>query len=160
MKEIPSTGIKIISQNKRAFFDYEILERFEAGISLKGSEVKSLRVGRCSIVESYISKSSDTDELQLVNCYIPDYKQSSFFKHEEKRHRKLLLHKMQIIRIIQSISKKGTTAIPLKMYFKNGMVKIEIALAKGKTNVDKRQDIKEKDWKREQAKVIKQFNIK
>ncbi|MDR2008440.1 MAG: SsrA-binding protein SmpB [Alphaproteobacteria bacterium] len=155
-----NTGaVKILAQNRRATFDYEITERFEAGVVLKGSEVKSLRDGRGSIAEGYILKRG-SGELELVNTFIPVLKQSSYFTHEEKRPRKLLLHKKEIIKILNFIAKKGYTAIPIKLYLKKGLVKLEIGLGKGKTNVDKRQDIKEKDWKREQAKVIKQYNVK
>ncbi len=150
---------KVLSQNRRVTFDYQILERFEAGIVLKGSEVKSLRAGRSSIGESYIHKKG-VDELELVNASIPPYMQSSYFSHEEKRSRKLLLHKKEILKILNFISKKGYTAVPIKLYLKAGLVKIEFGLAKGKNEVDKRHTIKERDWKREQSKLIKQYNIK
>lgn len=156
----PKPAYKVLAQNRRATFDYEITERFEAGIALTGSEVKSLRAGRSSIGESYIHKRG-VDELELVNASIPLYLQASHFaSHEEKRPRKLLLHKREIIKILNFISKKGYTAVPIKLYLKGGLVKVELGLAKGKNEVDKRQTIKERDWKREQSKVIKQYNIK
>ncbi|MCL2566802.1 MAG: SsrA-binding protein SmpB [Alphaproteobacteria bacterium] len=159
MNQNKTAGVKILAQNRRATFDYTIEERFEAGIALKGSEVKSLRDGRGSIAEGYIVKRG-TGELELVNTFIPVLKQTAYFMHEEKRPRKLLLHKKEIIKILNFIAKKGYTAIPIKLYLKKGLVKLEIGLGKGKTNVDKRQDIKEKDWKREQGQLIKQYNIK
>ena len=159
-KKNDSNGINIISKNRRAFFDYEVLDTFEAGISLQGSEVKSLRLGRCSIGESYIDRIGSSLELELVNSSIVEYIYANNFGHEERRKRKLLLHKKEILQIIQGISRKGYTCIPLKMYFKGGRAKIEIALARGKNDADKRQDIKERDWRREQAKVIKDYNIK
>ncbi len=151
---------KVISNNRRAKFDYQILETFEAGIALLGSEVKSLRLGRSSIAEAYIGRINNKYELELVNSSISSYKNAAHFDHDEKRNRKLLLHKKEIIKIINSITKKGYTSIPLRLYFKGGLVKIEICLAKGKDNFDKRNSIKEKDWKREQSKIIKQYNIK
>jgi SsrA-binding protein len=150
---------KVLAQNRRATFDYEIIERFEAGIVLMGSEVKSLRAGRSSVGESYINKKG-VSELELVNASIPPYMQSSYFSHEDRRPRKLLMHKKEILKILNFISKKGYTAIPIKLYLKGGLVKMELGLAKGKNEVDKRQTIKERDWKREQSKVIKQYNIK
>ncbi|MFL1781146.1 SsrA-binding protein [Candidatus Hepatincolaceae symbiont of Richtersius coronifer] len=151
--------IKVISQNRKALFNYEIISKFEAGLSLLGSEVKTLRLGRCSIGESYISI-GHKGELEVVNCSIPAYAQAAYFNHEERRPRKLLLNKKEIIKIKEGIAKKGFTAISLKIYFKKGKAKLEIALAKGKTNYDKRQDLKEKDWKREESKTIKEYNIK
>ncbi|MDR0484517.1 MAG: SsrA-binding protein SmpB [Alphaproteobacteria bacterium] len=159
MNKNKAESVKILAQNRRATFDYAISERFEAGIALKGSEVKSLREGRASIAEGYILRRG-TNELELVNSYIPVLKQTAYFMHEEKRSRKLLLHKKEIMKILNFISKKGYTAIPIKLYLKKGLIKLEIGLAKGKTEVDKRQTIKERDWKREQAQVIKQYNIK
>jgi SsrA-binding protein len=153
-------NIKIIAQNKRAFFDYEILDRYEAGLVLTGAEVKSLRLGKCSINESYIDKTHEF-ELVLVNASITSQSTVTVFsKFEERRNRKLLLHKKEIFKIIDGISKKGFTAVPLKLYFKKGRAKIEIALARGKNNYDKRHDIKSKDLKREQAKTFKNYNIK
>ncbi len=155
-----NTQYKIISNNKRAFFDYTILDKFEAGISLLGSEVKSLRQGKCSISESYIAKLNDS-ELELVNSHIASYSFANRFGHDERRNRKLLLHKSEIYKIISAISMKGCTAVPLKIYFNSkGLVKLEIAIANGKNTVDKRHSIKEKDWKREQSRTIKEYNIK
>ncbi|UQY80143.1 SsrA-binding protein [Candidatus Hepatincola sp. Av] len=150
---------KIVAQNRRAYFDYEISDTFEAGLILLGSEIKSVRAGRCSIAESYIAYNKQGD-LELINASIPAYSSSSYFNHEERRSRKLLLHKKEISKIISLISKKGFSAIPIKLYFKKGFLKLEMGIGKGKNLVDKRQDIKAKDWKREQAKTIKNYNIK
>lgn len=151
----------IIAQNRKALYNYEIVEKYEAGIVLLGSEVKTLRNGTCSLQESYIAGNND-HEIELINCYIAEYKYTpKSFNHNEKRHKKLLLHKSEINKIRSQITRKGFTAIPLKMYFnKKGLVKLEIALAKGKSDIDKRQTIKEREWKREQAKLLKNNNIK
>lgn len=154
-----SIRYKIVAQNRRAYFDYEISDTFEAGLILLGSEIKSVRAGRCSIAESYIAYNKQGD-LELINASITPYSSSSYFNHEERRPRKLLLHKKEISKIISLISKKGFTAIPIKVYLKKGFLKLEMGVGKGKNLVDKRQDIKAKDWKREQAKVIKNYNIK
>jgi SsrA-binding protein len=150
---------KLIANNKRATFDYEIISKFEAGIALLGSEVKSLRLSKCSINESYIDK-TNKNELELVNASISEYKNAYIEQHSERRNRKLLLHKAEINKIINAISKKGLTAIPLKIYFKNGKVKLELAIARGKSNYNKKNSLKEKDIKKEQAKSFKEFNLK
>jgi SsrA-binding protein len=150
---------KVVCQNRKANFEYEIITKFEAGIVLVGSEVKSIRLGKCSINESYISKANN-NELELVNSSVSEYPNASLFQHEQRRNRKLLLHKQEINKIINAISKKGLTAIPLKVYLKNGKVKLEIAIARGKNMVDKKQSLKEKDIKREQLKSFKEYNLK
>jgi SsrA-binding protein len=154
-----SSAIKIIAQNRRAGFDYALKDHFEAGIVLLGSEVKMLRLGRCSIAESYVSYNKD-GYLELINVSIPSNNQLAIFSHEERRPRKLLLHKKEILKIKQELSKKGLTAVPVKLYFKRGLAKLDFAIAGGKTNVDKRQVLKEKAWKKEQSQVIKNFNVK
>lgn len=154
-----ATRYKIVAQNRRAYFDYEISDTFEAGLVLLGSEIKSVRAGRCSIAESYIAYNKQGD-LELINASIPPYLSSSYFNHEERRPRKLLLHQKEINKIISLISKKGFSAIPIKLYFRKGFLKLEMGVGKGKNVVDKRQDIKAKDWKREQAKIIKNYKIK
>lgn len=146
--------MKIISTNRKATFNYFIEEKFEAGIMLTGSEVKSLRAGRISIEESYVGEIKG--ELHLLNCNIGKYAESGRFNHEEKRPRKLLLHTRQINKLLGSIQKKGYTIIALKLYFnERNRAKIEIALATGKKLFDKRATAKERDWQREKARLLR-----
>lgn len=140
-------GIKIITENKKARFNYQILETFEAGLVLMGSEVKSIREGNISLSESYISFKNMEAYLQGAN--IKPYKSSSYNNHEPERLRKLLLHKLELHKISGKIDEKGLTAVPLKMYFKDGRIKLEIGLGKGKKMHDKRESIKERDVKRQ-----------
>jgi SsrA-binding protein len=146
---------KIIAKNKKANFDFFITEKLEAGIMLKGSEVKSLRLGGSSIAESYADNVEG--ELFLVNSYIKEYEGSgNYLQHEPKRIRKLLLHKKELQKYIGAISKKGITIVPLELYFDNkGKAKILLGIAEGKKQHDKRATIKEKDWKREQGRILK-----
>ena len=146
-------GLKIISNNRKARFNYFFLEFFEAGIVLKGSEVKSLRNGRANIAESYALDMSG--ELYLVNSHIPTYKESSYDNHDPKRNRKLLFKKREINKLIGRINREGFTLIPTKLYFKKGKAKIQIAVAKGKKQYDKRQVKKRKDWNREKARYFR-----
>ena len=141
------SGLKIISNNRKAKFNYFFTEFFEAGIVLYGSEVKSLRDGRANISESYAF--DNKGEIYLVNSHIPSYKESSYNDHEPIRNRKLLLNKKEISKLIGKIHREGYTLIPTKLYFKKGKAKIEIAVAKGKKHYDKRQAIKKRDWNRE-----------
>ncbi|MEJ5304341.1 MAG: SsrA-binding protein SmpB [Ignavibacteria bacterium] len=133
--------------NKRAEHDYFILNRYEAGIALKGTEVKSLRQGKANFLDSYVDFING--EAYLVNMHISEYTQGNRFNHEEKRKRKLLLKKNEILKLQQKVKEKGYTVIPLRAYVKNGKIKIEIALARGKKMYDKRESIAEKDLKRE-----------
>lgn len=145
---------KIITQNRKALFNYFIEERFEGGIILKGSEVKSLRLGKSSIEDSHAT--SEGGELYLYNCYIAEYEKASRFNHLSRRPRKLLLRSHEIKRIISRIKLKGFTLIALSLYFdKKNNVKVELALAKGKKLYDKRQSIKDKDLKREHSRSSK-----
>jgi SsrA-binding protein len=138
--------LKIISRNKKATFNYFIEETFEAGIVLKGSEVKSLREGKTNIEDSHADYSKG--ELTLFNCYIAEYEKANQFNHNARRPRALLLHKKEIRKIIRKIKIKGYTLIALSMYFnEKNKVKLELGIAKGKKLYDKREDIKEKDWK-------------
>jgi len=149
-KEFP--GQKVICLNRKASFNYFFLEFLEAGISLKGSEVKSIRDGKSSIADSYaIDKAG---EIFLINSHIPSYKQSSYNDHEPKCDRKLLLKKKEINKLIGRMHKDGLTLVPTKMYFQKGKVKIQIALGKGKKIYDKRQVKKKRDWSREQARIF------
>ena len=152
MKAKSAFGKKIICLNRKASFNYFFHEVIEAGISLRGSEVKSLRDGKGSIADSYaIDKMG---EIFLINSHIPLYKQSSYNNHDPKSDRKLLLNKKEINKLIGKINQEGLTIIPTKMYFLKGKVKVEIAVAKGKKLYDKRQVKKTRDWNREKAKLL------
>ena len=146
-------GLKIISNNRKARFNYFFKEFYEAGICLKGSEVKSLRVGKANISESYAY--DNNGEIFLVNSHIPSYKESSYNNHNPKRNRKLLLNKREINKLIGKINIEGLTLIPTRLYFKNGKAKVEIAVAKGKKQYDKRQTKKKRDWNREKARFFR-----
>ena len=149
-KEFP--GQKIICLNRKASFNYFFLELLEAGIALKGSEVKSIRDGKASIADSY---ATDKDgEIFLINSHIPSYKQSSYNNHEPKSDRKLLLKRKEINKLIGRIHQEGLTLIPTRLYFQKGKVKIQIALGKGKKIYDKRQVKKNRDWNREKARIF------
>lgn len=146
---------RTVARNRRATHDYFVDERFEAGVVLQGSEVKSLREGRGNINEAYATEQGG--ELFLVNAYIPDYGPARQFGHETRRPRKLLLHRREIARLAGAIQKKGQTLIPLALYFNpRGIAKIELGLARGKRQYDKRHAIKERDWKREQERLLKE----
>jgi SsrA-binding protein len=153
MKKKTNPGLKIISYNRKAKFNYSFKELFEAGIVLNGSEVKSLREGRVNIAESYAF--DNHGEIFLVNSNISSYKQSSYNNHNPNRNRKLLLNKKEINKLIGRINREGYTLIPTKMYFKKGKAKIEIAVAKGKREYDKRHTKKKKDWDREKARIFR-----
>ena len=143
------SGLKIISSNRKARFNYFFKEFFEAGIVLMGSEVKSLRDGKANISESYAFDIGG--EIFLVNSHIPSYKESSYNNHDPKRNRKLLLNKREINKLMGRVNREGFTLIPTKLYFKKGKAKVEIAVAKGKKQYDKRQVKKKRDWNREKA---------
>lgn len=136
--------IKIIVKNKRAGFDFSLYERYEAGIALQGTEVKSLRLGKVSLTEAYIRIDSQ-NEAWVYNINIPHYEQGNRFNHEENRKRKLLLHKKEIENILQEVKTQKLTIIPTMIYFSKGRIKLEMALAKGKKLHDKRQDQATKD---------------
>jgi len=153
MNRKTKSGLKIISVNRKASFNYFFNEFLEAGLVLKGSEIKSLRVGKANISESYAV--DDKGEIFLVNSHIPMYKESSYTNHEPKRNRKLLLNKREINKLIGRINREGYTLIPTKLYFKKGKAKIEIAVAKGKRQYDKRQVKKKRDWNREKARYFR-----
>ena len=146
-------GLKIISNNRKAKFNYFFREFFEAGIELKGSEVKSLRAGKANISESYAY--NHNGEIYLINSHIPSYKESSYNNHAPNRNRKLLLNKREINKLIGRINREGFTLIPTKLYFKKGKAKIEIAVGKGKKQYDKRQVKKKQDWNREKARFFR-----
>lgn len=146
---------KIIQQNIKAYFDYFIEDKYEAGISLKGSEVKSVKEGKISIKDSYCG--IDDGEIYLKNCFITPYEKGSFFNPDGKRARKLLLHRYEIDKIIGKIREKGFTLVPTKVYFKGNKVKVEIALAKGKHTYDKRASIKERELIKKAERQIKEL---
>jgi len=146
---------KIVAENRRARYEYFVEERFEAGIELKGTEVKSLRTGQGSIAESYATV--DGDELWLINSHIPEYGAGSWMNHEPRRRRKLLLRGREIDKLQGAITRQGLTVVPLSVYFNSrGRAKVELALARGKKVHDKRETIKERDWKREQGRLMRQ----
>ena len=156
MQQKAFSGQKIICLNRKASFNYFFIELLEAGISLKGSEVKSLRDGKGSIADSYAV--DNNGELYLINSHIPLYRQSSYNNHDPKGDRKLLLNKREINKLIGKINQEGLTLIPTKLYFVKGKVKVEIAVAKGKKLYDKRQVKKTRDWNREKERVLSKNN--
>jgi SsrA-binding protein len=148
-------GIKIVSENRRARYDYELMQFFEAGLELKGSEVKSLRVGHINLAESYAAMKGK--ELYLINSNIPEYREANRFNHEQKRPRKLLLHAKEIDRLAVGVLREGLTIVALKMFFNaRGRVKVDIALARGKKVVDKRETIKLRDWNRDKSRLLRE----
>ena len=151
----PISTFKVIADNRRARFDYFLENSIEAGLQLTGTEVKSLRLGRANIAESYVSIENG-DELCLINADIPIYTQANRFNHEPRRVRKLLLHRKEISRLMVSVQREGLTIIPTKLYFNDkGLVKLQIALAKGKKNHDKREATAERDWNRDKARLMR-----
>lgn len=147
-----------VALNKRAKFEYEILETFEAGIMLEGSEVKSLRLGQASINEAYVGPKDG--EILAFNINIPEYQQAGrHLQHDPKRTRKLLLHKGEVHKLMGSVAKEGLTIVPLDLYFNNkGLAKLKIALARGKKLHDKRETEKKRDWGRDKARIMKMKN--
>ena len=146
--------IKVVAENRKARFNYVIEDTIEAGISLTGTEVKSIRSGKSTIAESYAD--SKNGELWLINANIPEYLQANRFNHEPRRPRKLLLHKRQINKLIGAVEREGMTLIPLKLYFnEQGRAKLELALAKGKKLHDKRESEKKRDWSREKGRLLR-----
>ncbi|MGA1861721.1 SsrA-binding protein SmpB [Deferribacter thermophilus] len=151
--------MKVLATNKKAYHDYEIIEKYEAGIVLKGTEVKSAKNGRINLRDSFIR--INNGEAFLLNCHISPYEQGNIMNHDPTRTRKLLLHKREISRLAGKVQEKGLTLVPLKVYLKNNLVKVEIALAKGKKLHDKRESIKKKDLDREISRTLKnKFKIK
>lgn len=147
-------GRRVVAQNRRAFHDYSVEERFEAGLQLTGTEVKSLREGRATIGEAHAGEMGG--ELWLFNAYIPEYHGGNRFNHETRRPRKLLLRGREIARLFGAVRREGMTLIPLSLYFTpRGWAKVELGLAKGKKSHDKRQAIKERDWQREKQRLMR-----
>jgi len=153
MNQKTKSGLKIISNNRKARYNYFFSEFFEAGVVLKSSEVKSLRYGKANISESYAL--DHKGEIFLINSHIPAYKESSYNNHEPNRNRKLLLNKKEINKLIGRVNREGFTLIPTKFYFRKGKAKVEIAVAKGKKQYDKRQVKKKRDWNRERARYFR-----
>jgi len=148
------TADNVAAQNRKARHDFSIEENFEAGIQLVGTEVKSLRAGRATITESYASP--EDGELYLINAYIPEYESSGHFGHQPRRPRKLLLHKREIAKLLIAINRKGMTLVPLSIYFnERGLAKVNLGLGRGKQKSDKRADVKERDWKRDKARLMR-----
>jgi SsrA-binding protein len=145
------TGRKAIASNRRARHDYSIMDTYEAGIVLTGTEVKSLRAGRASMSDAYAS--IEGGEVYLRNLHIPEYSQGTWTNHEPRRTRKLLLHRGEITKLIGKTQESGLTLVPLQLYFSDGKVKVEIALARGKRDYDKRQDMAKRDAQREIARA-------
>lgn len=153
----PTEGRKLIANNKKAYFDYFIEDKYEAGIVLCGTEVKSLRMGKCSIKESYIR--IENNEVFACNMNITPYEKGNIFNKDPLRPKKLLLHKTEINKLSAAIAQKGYTLVPLQVYIDKSLVKVEIGLARGKKLYDKRQDIAKKDQTRDAQKEFKNKNI-
>jgi SsrA-binding protein len=152
----PDPNFKIVADNRRARYNYEIGEKFEAGIALTGTEVKSLRTGKATIAESYAGVDR-AGEMWLYNANIPEYAAGNRFNHEPKRRRKLLLKGREISKLAQGVEREGMTVVPLRLYFNpRGRAKIEIALAKGKQMHDKRETEKKRDWAREKGRLMRE----
>ena len=146
---------KLIADNRRARFDYFLEEKVEAGIMLTGTEVKALREGRANIAESYVGVKGR--DLALINAHIPEYGPANRFNHEPRRQRKLLLHRKQIDKLIGAAQRESRTLVPTRLYFNDkGLVKLEVALAKGKKEHDKRATEAERDWKRDQGRLMRE----
>lgn len=145
--------MKVVTQNKKAFHDYFILDTYEAGIELKGTEIKSVRLGHVNLKDAFIRFKND--EAFIENMHIAPYEQGNIFNHEPLRNRKLLLHKKQIKKLQREVKENGLTVVPTKLYFNTSKLKVEIALARGKKLYDKRQDLKVKDAKRDMERALK-----
>lgn len=150
-------NIKLIANNKKAYFDYFIEDKYEAGIALAGTEVKSLRMGKCSIKESYIR--IENGEVFIYNMHISPYEKGNIFNKDPLRVRKLLMHRHEINKLAGRVTQKGYTLVPLQIYFKGSLVKVEVGLARGKKLYDKREDIAKKDQRREAEKDFKVKNL-
>ena len=154
-KKNASDNFRAIAENRKARFNYEILDTFEAGIELKGTEVKSLRLGKSNIAESYAA--ANDDQLYLYNAYIPEYLQANRFNHETRRPRRLLMHRREINRLIGAVQRDGMTLVPLKLYFnQRGRAKLQLALARGKKIHDKRATEAKRDWERDKARLMRE----
>jgi SsrA-binding protein len=154
MASKPERRFKVVAENRRARFNYEVGETFEAGIALTGSEVKSLRAGKATIAESYADARGG--EMWLINANIPEYLQAGRFNHTPKRARKLLLHEREINKLTGAVEREGMTIVPLKLYFnERGRAKVELALGRGKKLHDKRETLKKRSWDREKGRLMR-----
>ncbi|QRM54811.1 SsrA-binding protein SmpB [Sinorhizobium sp. BG8] len=154
VKAKPTTVKKIVAENRKARFNYEIVDTYEAGLVLTGTEVKSLREGKANIAESYAS--DEGGEIWLINSYLPEYLQANRFNHETRRRRKLLLSKREMHKLQTAVNREGMTLVPLKIYFNDrGRAKLELALAKGKKLHDKRETEKTRDWNRQKSRLLR-----
>jgi SsrA-binding protein len=152
--EKAAAGRKVVAQNRKAFHNYFIEERHEAGIVLTGTEVKSLRAGRATIAEAYGGEMGG--ELYLLNAYIPEYDKGHQFNHEVRRPRKLLMHRREMAKLFIAVQRKGMTLVPLSLYFTpRGIAKVELGVARGKQLHDKRASVKERDWQREKERLLR-----
>ncbi|KJS09636.1 MAG: SsrA-binding protein [Hoeflea sp. BRH_c9] len=153
-KEDKSQYGKIVAENRKARFNYEIVDTFETGLVLTGTEVKSLREGKANIADSYANE--EGGEMWLINSYVPEYLQANQFNHEPRRRRKILVKAREIARLGQAVQRDGMTLVPLKVYFNDkGTAKLQLALAKGKKLHDKRQTEKERDWNRDKSRLLR-----
>ena len=146
-------NIKVVSTNRKAKFEYFLIETFEAGIALQGSEIKSIRAGQISLKEAYVQ--TDGEEAWLMNAHVAPYEQANRFNHDPLRQRRLLLHKREIRQLWDSVRQKGMTIIPMRVYLKDGRAKVEIALARGKKTYDKRETIAKRDRERDSAREMR-----
>lgn len=146
--------MKLLANNKKAFHDYHVLDKYECGIVLKGTEIKSIRAGKVNIKDSYCSFRHG--ELFVVGMHVSKYNHGNIFNHDETRNRKLLLHKRELVKLENKVNQESLSIVPLKVYIEKGLCKLEIALAKGKKTYDKRQSLKEKDMKKRMDKAIKE----
>ncbi len=152
-------NFKVVAKNNKARFDYELLDKYEAGIVLTGSEIKSMRTGHVSLTEAFIGVMADSPHLYLFNANISKYKEATYNNHEPRRPRILLLHQQEKINLINDIQKKGLTIVPLTIYFNDkGRLKLSIALARGKNIVDKRNTIKKRTWNIDKQRILKSYN--
>ncbi|MBB4004281.1 MAG: SsrA-binding protein SmpB [Aurantimonas endophytica] len=155
MAKKKAEGSNVAAENRKARYNYEIIDTLEAGIMLSGTEVKALRAGKASIAEAYATE--EGGELWLINSNLPEYLQANRFNHEPKRRRKLLVHRTQLNRLAGAVQRDGMTLVPLRIYFNDkGRAKLLLALAKGKNAPDKRQTIKERDWARQKQRIMKE----
>jgi SsrA-binding protein len=157
VKKAPTDGVKVIASNRRARHDYEILDTYEAGLALLGSEVKSLREGKAQLKDSFAHIREG--EISLVGCYIAPYAFSRGGGHEPERSRKLLMHRRQIDRLASELAEKGLTLVPLRLYFKEGKAKVELGLARGKRTIDKRETTKKRDQEREMERAVRRRSV-
>ncbi len=148
-------GVKVIARNRKASHDYHLLDRYEAGLVLMGSEIKSIRLGHISLQEAFVTEQNG--ELWVLNMHIAEYKQAAKEGHDPRRPRKLLLHRKEIANIVDELSRRGYTVVPTQLYLKRGLAKLEIAIARGKKLYDKRQSLREKDDRRRTERALKDY---